>query len=139
MSPNLFLDKAKQPTPALLASALTSKGKCWDELKRHIQKRHGPVVEEWKYYGKSIGWTMKLLLGRRNLLFFTACDGYFAVSFVFGDKAVSAVQHSTLPKELIEQLVNARKYAEGRGIRIEVRSQRALRQVVGLVDIKAVN
>jgi hypothetical protein len=138
MSPNVFLDKTMQPTPALLASVLRSKGKYWEQLRCHIQLKHGSAAEVWKFYGKTIGWTMKLLLGKRNLLFFTACDGFFAVSFVFGDRAVSAVQHSALPEDLIQKLLTAKKHVEGRGIRIEVKSRQSFRQVVALVDIKAV-
>ena len=130
---NVFLDKASKPTAIRLAKALGTRARYWDELKRHVQ---GPVVEEWKHYGKTIGWTLKLLRGKRNLLFLTACHYHFIVSFVLGDRAVAAAEQSGLPADLVRQLVNARRYAEGRGIRVTVKSRRALEQAKTLIDIK---
>jgi len=133
MTENVFLDKASKPTSTRLAEALGARATYWDELKRHAP---GPVVEDWKHYGKTIGWTLKLLHGKRNLLFLTAHRGSFTVSFVLGDKAVAAAQRSDLPPKVIDELVTARKYAEGRGIRIAVTSRRALEQAKALLDIK---
>jgi hypothetical protein len=133
MSPNVFLDKSEPPDPARIAKALGTRAKYLDELKRHAA---GPLAEEWKHYGKTIGWTLKLLAGKRNLCFVVVCDGYFAVSFVLGDKAVAAVEKSSLPDEVVKTLVEARRYAEGRGIRIEVKSPRALEHAKMLLDVK---
>ena len=132
MSENVFLDKTPKPTPALFVKALGARAKYWDELKAHVP---GPVVEEWKHYGKG-GWVLKLFRGKRNLLFLSARKGYFFVSFVLGDKAVAFAQSSGLEADLLEQLLAARKFAEGRGIRIEVKSRRALEQAKRLLDIK---
>ncbi len=79
---------------------------------------------------------MKLLRGKRNLCFMTACDGYFTVSFVLGDRAVAAAQESGLPADRVQELINARKYVEGRGIRIQVKSRRAIEISKILIDIK---
>jgi hypothetical protein len=133
MTENAFLDKSVQPTAALLSESLGPRAKYLDELKRQVP---GPLVEQWKYYGKTIGWTLKLLQGKRNLCFIVARKNYFTVSFVFGDKAVAAVRQSRLPADLVQQLLDARKYVEGRGIRIEVKSHRALEHAKILLDIK---
>lgn len=133
MTANVFLDKAQAPTPSMVAHALGARARYLHELKHHVQ---APLVEEWKYYGKSLGWTLKLLLGKRNLCFVIAADGYFAISFVLGDKAVEAAKGSRLPAELVQQLVDAKRYVEGRGIRIEVRSRRALEHAKILLDVK---
>lgn len=130
---NVFLDRAQPPSPAMVAEALGARATYLDELIRHVP---GPLKEEWKHYGKTIGWTMKLLRGKRNLCFIVACRRYFAVTFVFGDKAVRAVEQSRLAADLVAELVNARRYAEGRGIRIAVKSRRALEQAKILLEIK---
>jgi hypothetical protein len=130
---NVFIDKASRPTSALLAETLGARSRYWDELKRYIRE---PVIEEWKYYGKTIGWTLKLLRGKRNLLFLTASKGSFTVSFVLGDRAVAAAQRSNLPVHLVQQLVDAKRYVEGRGIRIEVKSRRALENAKTLLEVK---
>lgn len=133
MSDNVFLDRALEPARDLVAKALGTRAPYLGELTRHVP---GPLTEEWKHYGKTIGWTLKLLSGRRNLCFVVVCRGYFAVSFVFGDKAVRAVEQSGLPPDLVTELVHARRYAEGRGIRIAVKSRRALEHAKTLMDIK---
>jgi hypothetical protein len=52
---------------------------------------------------------------------------------------VEAATVSRLPVELVRQLVDARKYAEGRGIRIDVKSRRALENAKILLDVKQAN
>jgi len=63
----------------------------------------------------------------------------FAISIVSGDKAVSVVQESKMPKERIQKLVTAKRSMEGRGIRTEVKSRRSLKHIIRLVDIKVAN
>ena len=65
---------------------------------------------------------MKVLRKKRNQFFFFPSGSYFTIAFVFGDKAVSAAGESDLPGSLKESLINTRKYAEGRGIRIDVKT-----------------
>ena len=132
MDENVFLDKTPKPTPTLFARALGARATYWDELKAHVP---GPVVEEWKHYGKG-GWLLKLFRGKRNLLFVSARQGYFDVSFVLGDRAVALARTSDLDADVLAALLAARTFAEGRGIRIAVKSRRALEQAKRLLDIK---
>ena len=128
---NAFRDGAQAPTANDLRRVLGTRAAYWRELAEHVA-----VVEEWKYYGKTYGWTLKLLAGKRNLCFLTARDGWFVAGFVFGDKAVQAVAASVLPRELVDELLAAKKYAEGRGIRVPVKSRRALASAKLLLGIK---
>ncbi len=136
METNIFMDKSIQPDGRRLAHALGENATFWEAIKKHIAQKHGDVNEEWKFYNTKSGWTLKVLLKKRNLFFFTALPGFFRLAFVFGDKAVSAVERSDLPENLKNELKNARKYAEGRGIRIEVISSRDVEHVKKLIDIK---
>lgn len=133
MAQNVFQDKIPKPTSARLAKALGARSKYFDELKRHIP---GQFTEEWKYYGKTLGWGLKVLLENRNLFFLGARKGYFSLGFILGDKAVAAAQKSTLSPDLKQQLLEAKKYAEGRGVRFDVKSRHALEQAKILIDIK---
>jgi len=54
----------------------------------------------------------------------------------FGDKAVTAIEQSDLPGDIIDEIKNARKYAEGRGLRIEVKNQDDVENVKKVIDIK---
>lgn len=49
---------------------------------------------------------------------------------------MEAAKGSRLPAELVQQLLHAKKYVEGRGIRIEVKSRRALEHTKILLDVK---
>lgn len=136
---SVFLDKAKQPDEKALKEALGTTYKFWDEIKNSIVKEFGAVTEEWKFYGAKSGWTLKLLLKKRNLFFFGAYENYFLIAFVFGDKAVAEVEKSSLPAHLIEELKNAKKYAEGRGLRLEIRKKSDVENVIQLLRIKVKN
>ena len=139
MDSNSFMDKTVQPNDKSLAKVLGKSYQHWKAIKNHLEKEYGETTEEWKFYGAKSGWVLKTLLKKRNLFFFAVRGKQFGVAFVFGDKAVSAVTQSDLPKSLIEELANAKKYAEGRGLRIEVKSRREVEQIIKLIKIKINN
>jgi len=59
------------------------------------------------------------------------------IGVVFGDKAFSAAMNSFLPKRIKTELQAAKKYAEGRGIRVTVKSEEDLEVAKLLTEIKA--
>lgn len=136
---NIFNDKSDKPDSKKLSAVLGSSFPLWEEIKSSVEKEHGAVDEEWKFYGAKIGWTLKLLLNKRNLFFFTAHDRYFILSFVFGEKAVKEVEKSDVPEKIKSDLKNARKYAEGRGVRVEVKKRSQIGAVLKLAAIKVNN
>ena len=64
------------------------------------------------------------------------CKGYFMISFALGEKAVKAAHESDLPVSVLKVIDNARKYAEGRGVRLQVRSVEDVRNVEKIATIK---
>jgi hypothetical protein len=64
------------------------------------------------------------------------CEGYFLASFALGEKAVVAAHASDLPVSVLEVIDSAKKYAEGRGVRIEVRNPQDVSHVEKLAIIK---
>ncbi len=130
---NAFLDKAAPPTPARVAEVLGARAPHFDALTAMIP---APRVATWKHYGKTAGWTLKLGAGARNLCFVVVRPRCFTVAFVMGDRAVAAAQASALDDGLKRELANARRYVEGRGIRVLVTSRQSLRQVALLLELK---
>jgi carbohydrate-selective porin OprB len=61
------------------------------------------------------------------------------VGVVLGEKAVIAANNSSLSKVVLGEINGARKYAEGRGIRLKVQSQEDLQSVELLAAIKMEN
>ncbi len=139
MPENPFTDKNIKPDDKSLAKVLGESNKLWNDLKRHLRESYGELIEEWKFYSPKYGWTLKLLKKKRNLFFFSPKPNALRVSFIFGDKAVSQIESSNLPDEMKTALRNARKYAEGRGLLIEVKSADEIDQIKKLVEIKLNN
>ena len=139
MLEKLLYDKTKKPADKDLSEVLGSSYKNWEEIKKFLNEEFGSVVEDWKFYGQKYGWALKMLLKKRNLFFFVPGNNKFKIAFIFGDKAVSVVEKTDLPKELIEELKNAKKYMEGRGLSIEMKSKKQVDIIKKLVRIKVEN
>ena len=139
MYQSVFLDRSLQPDRKRLSDVLGDSFPLLQQLREHLSQTFGEIVEEWKFYGAKSGWLLKMLKKKRNLFFVIPMQNFFVISFVFGDKAVDRILETDLPDELKLTLQNARKYAEGRGLPIEVRSEKELEQVKILVEIKVNN
>ncbi len=139
MALSVFLDKSKRPDEHDLSGALGETKQLWDQVKTYVKETVPDIIEDWKHYGKSSGWTMKLLKKKRNLFFSYPGQGHFTVVFVFGDKAVQAVENSSLPRDIIQTLKQAKKYAEGRGLPVTVKTQDDVEVVKKLITIKMEN
>ena len=137
--PSIFTDKNEKPDDELLKKTLGKAFKHWIDIKTFVDKNFGTSTVEWKYYNQKSGWILKLFLKKRNLLFFAAHENYFRISFVFGDRAVAVVEQSDLPVSIINELKNARKYAEGRGISFEVGQEGPVESIKKLLEIKINN
>jgi len=136
MSASIFDNKLILPNDLMLREELGETYQYLEQVVREIAKASGEVTPEWKHYGQKSGWTLKLFAKKRNILFVTPCHEYFRVSLVFGDRAVDAIIQSTLPESIKQEVFMARKYAEGRGIQLEVKSQEQCEVVLDLVKIK---
>jgi hypothetical protein len=139
MATSVFSDKSQKPDDEKLSEALGKTYKYWEEIKSSLEKEFGELVVDWKHYGPKSGWILKLFYKKRNLFFMNPQQNFFVIAFVFGDKAVAEVEKSDLPKELIDELVKAKKYAEGRGIRLEIKKHETVKHVLQLVRIKISN
>jgi len=139
MALSAFDDKSKQPQDDDLAATLGSTFVFWNELKRLIALRFAPLSIEWGFTSKKTGWGLRLKRETRTILYMTPCKGYFLVSFALGEKAVKAAHESDLPTSVLKIINSAKKYVEGRGVRLEVRNTEDLRNVEKLAVIKMTN
>jgi len=139
MDTSFIFDKTTPPNPQKIADLMGEVSPFWDEICQFLKKEIGEITYEWKFYSKKWGWTMKALLKKRNLFFFKPYESSFAITFVFGDKAVEAVNRGDLPESIKEELNNARKYMEGRGLRVEVSGEKDVENIKKLIMIKINN
>ena len=138
MALSAFDDKSRSPRDDELAATLGRAFVSWNELRKIIASRFTPLSEEWGFT-KSAGWGLRLRQPARTVLYMTPCNSYFLASFALGEKAVKAAHESDLPASILEIIDNAKKYAEGRAVRLEVRTAKDVRNVEKLAVIKMAN
>ncbi len=139
MTDNPFVDKNKKPTDSELAELLGRSKKYWDNLHTQLKEEFGEARPEWKFYSPKFGWTHRLVCKKRTIVWMGPRSKCFTIAFVFGDKAVAAAMKSKLSAEMKSEIKNAKKYAEGRPVRLEVRVKKDFELVMELAKIKMAN
>ena len=133
---SFFADKAKQPTETELKKALNKNFDAWITLAEFTKKLYPKATEEWKFSGEKYGWNFRINDKKRTLVYLLPRDGFFKAAFVFGQKATDVILESNVSHNIKEELKAAKVYAEGRGIRIEVKNKKILNDLKKLVTIK---
>jgi hypothetical protein len=139
MALSAFADKAHSPREEELAQTLGKKYTLWNDLKDRISTRFASLSVEWGYASKNTGWGLRLKQEKRTVLYMTPCEAYFLASFALGEKAVQAAHAAQLPAEVLAVIDSAPKYAEGRGVRFEVRTAKDVRNIEKVAMIKMAN
>jgi hypothetical protein len=137
-TPNAFIGKTTLPTPPELAATLGSTAEEWKQLVDWLAAQ-GVADEEWKSSSPKYGWSLRLKLKKRNILYLSPCDGCFRVALALGDRAVAAARQSDLPKAVLKLLDEAPRYAEGTGLRLMVKGSKDLAAIRKLALIKLAN
>ncbi|NVO19734.1 MAG: DUF3788 domain-containing protein [Bacteroidetes bacterium] len=136
MDKSIFEDKQTEPAPAQLKVALKGSYNLWEDIRTYTLLKYPGGIEEWNYSGEKYGWSFRIKDKKRALVYLLPRDGFFKVAFVFGKKATDSVLASDISYEIRKELETARVYAEGRGIRIEVRDESLADDLKKLVDCK---
>jgi len=135
MSPNAFIGRTKPPTDEELSTELGAARALWDELIAGLAL----PIEEWNSYSPKAGWSLKLKLKKRTILYLAPCHGSFRVAFILGAKAVEAARHSKLSKAVLKIIDEAPRYPEGTGVRLEIAARKDLAAVKKLAEVKLAN
>ena len=139
MLENAFINKPKQPTQAEVASALAKAGRLWDRLLADLARECGADVLEWNSYSAKAGWSLRVKKKERTIVWLAPCKGAVRVALVLGEKAVQAARQGGLPDPIADLVRVAKKYPEGRAVRLEPKTMKDLRTVVALALIKVEN
>jgi hypothetical protein len=137
--PNAFVGKRERPTPRELETALGPVAPLWNQLVASLACDHSVQDQEWSSYSPKYGWSLKLKLKKRTILYLGPCAGCFRASFVLGDRAVAEARKSKLPASVLKLLEEAPKYSEGTGLRLTITSARNIPSVIKLAQIKLDN
>lgn len=136
--PNAFIGRAAQPTGEELATALGGVAVIWQELVDWFAEQN-VTEQEWKSSGKKYGWSLRLKVKKRNIIYLSPCESCFRVALILGDKAVAAARQSTLSESTLKVLDEAPRYPEGTGVRLMVRASEDLVEIRKLALIKLAN
>ncbi len=136
---NAFDDPAARPSKEAIHEVLASTSPLWFEFIEYLADHYPPVTEEWAFPGQKYGWSLRLIHKKRRIIYMTPRREHFVEAVVLGDKAVAVANERGLPRALLDEINSARRYAEGRGVRLQVRSQEDLEVVKRLADIKVAN
>ena len=108
----------------------------WRDLRARVEETCAPIEPDW---GFTTGWSLRLKRGKRVLVYMLPCEGQFLASFALGEKAVAAAIVAKLPATVLDVVAAAPRYAEGRGVRFEVRAKTQVGPIAQLVAIKRAN
>ncbi|UCC85024.1 MAG: DUF3788 domain-containing protein [Gemmatimonadota bacterium] len=136
MALSAFGDKSRTPRPTELKKTLGRTSDLWDKLKDHLESQYQPLSEKWSFAGQKWGWSLQLKQKKRTILYMTPREGFFSTGFVLGERAVKAAHASDLSDSVLAMIDSAKKYVEGRGVRIEVRTKKDLDTTKKLAAIK---
>ncbi|RZJ35624.1 MAG: DUF3788 family protein [Flavobacterium sp.] len=132
---SIFTDKNAVPTSTDLQLALGNSFQFWQELEVFAKKSYPGYVEEWSFSPK-FGWSYRLKDSKRVIVYLLPRDNFFKVAFVFGEKATNTIIDSAVSEAIKKELLSAKVYAEGRGIRLVVTSDNNVADIKSLIEIK---
>jgi hypothetical protein len=136
MALSAFEDEDHRPGPAELKVTLGKTAVLWEDLISHIGARHPPITELWHFGGSKYGWSLRLKRRERIVLYLIPQRGDFLAGVVLGEKAVQTAQKQGLPADVLAMVDRAPRYAEGRGVRFTVTTQRDVKAAVDLAAAK---
>ena len=139
MALSAFTDKAHQPTSEDLRTTLGAAHEAWKAMIDAVTSNIPQLTQLWGFTSKSTGWGLRLRHKERVILYMTPSSGHFLVSFVLGEKAVKQAHAAKLTQPLLSAIEAAPRYAEGRGVRIEVKKRSQVPSLAALAVIKHQN
>lgn len=137
--PNAFIGKKAQPTLEEVSVALGSSADAWNQLLAWMAEKQDVPDQEWMSSSPKYGWSLRLKLKKRTIVYLGPCNGCFRAAFVLGDRAVEAARQSKPSRSLLKALDEAPHYAEGTGVRLIVKGSKDLASVKRLAVIKLAN
>lgn len=119
------------PPEAELTAGLGESKSLWDAIIAEFS-----TAQEWKRYSQKDPWSLRVFRGKRTIVWLSPREGWFQAGIILGDKAIQAAREGKPSLRLRKLIDEAPRYAEGTGLRIEVKNARDLALVRKLVEIK---
>lgn len=108
----------------------------WQELIKYLEDSYGELTFEWKFYGKSSGWSYRISSKKRNLVFLLPNEDYFLVNINMGVKVATKVLEANIDEEIKTMLANAKVYQEGTGVLLKITKVEDLNNIKTILQIR---
>ena len=131
-----FVAMTKPPANSDLAEALAKAKKYWDNMIEHLEQSYSDLSQEWKKSGKKYSWVIRLATKKKVVVYLIPENKYFQAAFILGPKAVEAVRSSDLPDAIKTEMEDAKQYAEGRPLRMNIKTAADLKLAKKIVAVK---
>lgn len=136
---SIFTDKNLKPTVDDLENGMGNTYHIWKDIEDFTKSKYENAICEWNFSGEKFGWSYRIKDNKRVLIYLLPRDQFFKTAFVFGEKALAQIFESDVSDTIKTELYDAKKYAEGKGIRIEVRNLSDMKDIQKLVIFKISN
>lgn len=137
MALSAFFDKELPPTDRQVASILGATAPLWESVVTKITGELPGARASWGFTNKSTGWSLRVRLDERVIIYLTPTEGCFLASLGLDERAVAAAKAAKLPTSMLATIDAAPAYAEGRGVRFAIRNSNDASMVARLAMIKA--
>ena len=127
---------AEPPGLAELEGVMGRAMPIWNGIISHAEAAYAPLMKTWKPSKTGFGRMCLLQHNKRTLLYLTPDKDSVWVAIILGERAFQLAMASSLPDDLKKLLLEARPYAEGRGIRFAVHGSNDLASVARLLEVK---
>ncbi len=125
----------REDKPPTVSELMRMLGKSYAAFVTLTERGRG-VTREWRRYKAGSPWVMKVTAGKRTLLYAKPQDGAFEATVLLGPKATDAALAGRVTKKLHAAIREARPYAEGRPVRVTVKTSRDVAGVEQLLAVK---
>lgn len=136
---SVFINKNEKPTNEDLKKALGETFDTWSSFVEFTHANDPTSLDEWNFSSEKFGWSFRIKDKKRVLIYLLPRDNFFKVAFVFGQKATDQIMESDVSDDIKTELKAAKVYAEGRGIRIEIRDTTKVEDIRKLIRFKIAN
>lgn len=135
MSYGAFTDRTSRPGEAEIETVLAGAVTLWKELVAFIEGSFS-VRSDWKFYGKSYGWSLAYKRSGKALVSLYPDAGSFTAQVILKDDQIAQVPRELTISELRAAIERAKPYAEGRWIFLPVVSERELEVAKKMIEIR---
>lgn len=136
---SIFTDKTVTPNIKELKKGLGSTFSLWQAIEDFTKQNYVGANSEWKFSGEKFGWSYRINDKKRVLVYLLPRERFFKVGFVFGEKALEKIYKSDISEAIKSELKEAKKNAEGKGIRITVKDDSNYKDIEKLIKFKIAN